>query len=81
MSHDQLKSHLEESQLSHNLMFVLMSQKTADNKWRRFENMATQVDALKQSVTTAETRIADHDWALNNQYRMIMHLAEEVKKW
>ncbi|XP_078357615.1 TNF receptor-associated factor 6-like [Oculina patagonica] len=80
MSHDQLSTHLEESQLSHNLMFMLISQKTADNNQLHLENLDTQLDALKQSFNTAETQIADHDWALKNLYEMYMHLAEEIKK-
>lgn len=72
MSHDQLYSHLEEYLVSHQLIFP--NQMEAGNNQHR--DVANQLDVLKESLNTAQTKI---DWALQNQYQMIMNLAEDVK--
>lgn len=79
MSPGQLKSHLEESQLAHNLMFVLVSQKTSNKNQHRIEDVATQVDVIKKSLSTAETQIEGHEWALRNLYQKVMNMAEDMK--
>ncbi|KAJ7312520.1 hypothetical protein OS493_039685, partial [Desmophyllum pertusum] len=75
MSHDQLYSHLEEYFVSHQLIFP--NQMEAGNNQHR--DVANQLDVLKESLNTAQTKIAGYDWALQNQYQMIMNLAEDVK--
>lgn len=77
MGHDQLKSHLEESQLAHSLMFMQASQKTSNKNQHRIEELATQVDVMKKSLSTAETQIAGHEWALRNLYQVVMNIAED----
>jgi len=78
MSDDQLRNHLEERVVSHQLI-LLNKIKDADTQ-KSSQALSTKQDALQQSLNTAEERITGHDWALQRLYQRVTDLERKDKQ-
>lgn len=78
MSDDQLRNHLEERIVSHQLI-LLNKIKDADAQ-KSSQALSTKQDALQQSLNTAEERITGHDWALQRLYQRVTDLERKDKQ-
>lgn len=77
MNDDQLQNHLKENVVSHQLILLKMFRAGASQ--HNDENVATQQEALKQSLTTAEATITGHDWALHSQNQRLTSLERDME--